>query len=234
VLAVAVAARALLRPVARTLPWRALAAGGGVGLLAALSTRLVSDETTARLPLTLLRTAALAFALGLAFLLDDPARHTTEAVPVRRPLRAGLRVALVVPCAAVWWTAALLLVPEGVRPPVGAVTLEAAALAALVLAAAAAVVRFSDGAEPGVIVVAGFLAFAVAVPLLLHDRWPLLVHDGSPRWGAAHVRWGALLGVAVPAWAYWVTEPVRRRWRLGARFGTLFRTPFGTSGPSRA
>lgn len=230
-LAVAVAARALLRPVARTLPWRALAAGGGVGLLAAWSTRLVSDETTARLPLTLLRTAALAFALGLAFLLDDPARHTTAAVPVRRPLRTGLRVALVAPLAALWWTAALLLVPEGVRPPVGSVTVEAAALAALVLAGAAAVVRFSDGAEPGAVVVAGFLALVVAVPLLLADRWPLLVHVGSPHWGAAHVRWGMLLGTAVPAWAYWVTEPVRRsRWRPGARF----RTPFGTSGPSRA
>jgi hypothetical protein len=204
-------ARALLRPVARTLPWRALAAGAGTGLLAAFSTRLPSGEPDARLHLDLLRAAALAFALGLAFLLDDPARHTTAAVPARRPLRAGLRLALVLPLAALCWTAALLLVPEATRPPVGAVTLEAAALAAVVLAGAAAAVRLTGGAEPGTVVAAGFLAFAVAVPLLLPDRWPLLVHVGSAHWDAAHARWAGALAVAVPAWAYWVMEPLRGR-----------------------
>ncbi|MGQ4381866.1 ABC transporter [Streptomyces sp. SAS_270] len=214
---VAAMARALLRPVARTLPWRALAAGAGTGLLAAWSTRMASGGQDPRLNLNLLRAAALAFALGLAFLLDDPARHTTEAVPARRPLRAGLRLALVLPLAALWWTAALLLVPEGARPPVGGATLEAAAVAALVLAGAAAAVRLSGGAEPGTVVAAGFLAFAVAVPLLLPDRWPLLVQVGSVHWDAAHARWAGALAAAVPAWAYLVMEPVRGR--VPARVG---------------
>lgn len=68
--------------------------------------------------LLLLRGAALIGALGLAFLLDDPARHLTVPVPTPRLVRQVLRVALVAPLAVLWWTAALLLTPRrpGPRP----------------------------------------------------------------------------------------------------------------------
>jgi hypothetical protein len=55
--------------------------GAGVGLLLAGSSLTVAEEPDPFLCLTLLRAAALAFGLGLAFLLDDPARHTTATVP---------------------------------------------------------------------------------------------------------------------------------------------------------
>ncbi|MDV6289287.1 hypothetical protein R2F25_20260 [Streptomyces sp. UP1A-1] len=67
--------------------------------------------------LVLLRGVALIGGLGLAFLLDDPARHLTTPVPVRRPLRQALRVALVAPFAALWWTAVLRVAPAASRPP---------------------------------------------------------------------------------------------------------------------
>ncbi|MEU9284229.1 ABC transporter [Streptomyces sp. NPDC048275] len=202
--------RALPRPVWRTLPRRALAAGAALGLLLTAAPRLSSATPDTGLGLGLLRAAALAFGLGLAFLLDDPARHTTAVVPTRRPVRTGLRVALAVPLAALWWTAALLLVPQEARPPVGAVTLEAAAIAVLALAGAALAVRCTDAAEPGIAVSAGLLGGALAAALLLPDRWALVVPVGDPLWDGAHERWAGILAVAAVAGAAAWAEPVRR------------------------
>ncbi|GAA3843177.1 ABC transporter [Streptomyces coacervatus] len=216
----------LVSAVARTVPWRALAAGGGAGLLIVALPRLLSDgPPDGWLALTLLRTAALVFALGLTFLLDDPARHLTTPVVTRRWVRSGLRVVLVAPVAALWWTAALVLVPHGARPPVGAVTLEAGAIAALALAAAATAVRLTDEPEPGPSVAAAVLTTVTLGALLIPARWTLTAAVGDPRWGAAHDRWAVVLGVAVVAWAVCLPEPVRRR-------SLLFRRRSGTLSPS--
>lgn len=205
--------RALVRPVWRTLPRPALAVCGGLGLLLAGLPRLLPGPPDPWLSLNLLRGAALVLAVGLAFLLDDPARHTTAPVPARRALRSALRVALVAPGAALWWTAALLLVPEPVRPPAGALTLEAGACAALALAAACAAVRFTARTEPGTAVATGLLVTAMTVPtLLLPERWALLVAVHDPHWNAAHERWAVVLAVAVLTWALCLAEPVRA-WR---------------------
>ncbi|MFE5143674.1 ABC transporter [Streptomyces fagopyri] len=205
--------RALLRPVWRTLPRTALAACGGLGLLLAGTPRLLSGEPDPWLCVNLLRGAALVLGVGLAFLLDDPARHTTAPVPARRSLRTGLRMALVAPGAALWWTVALLLVPERARPPAGALTLEAAAIVATALAAASAAVRFTDRAEPGTAVATGLLLTAMTVPtLLLPERWALLVAVNDPHWDDAHERWAAILVVAALLCAVWCTEPART-WR---------------------
>ncbi|MFE1838741.1 ABC transporter [Streptomyces sviceus] len=200
---------ALVAAVARTLPWRAVGAGAVVGLLIVGLPRLLSGTPDAWLGLTLLRAAALAFALGLTFLLDDPARRLTTPVPTRRWVRSGLRVALVAPVAALWWTAALALVPAPARPPVGAITLEAAATAVLAAAAAAVAVRFTDEPEPGPSVAAGFLTLGLLAPLLLPARWDLFVAVGDPNWQAAHVRWAVLLTAAVLLGAACTAEPVR-------------------------
>ncbi|MFE3036129.1 ABC transporter [Streptomyces canus] len=200
---------ALVTAVARTVPWRAVGAGAVVGLLIVGLPRLLSATPDAWLGLTLLRGAALVFALGLAFLLDDPARRLTTPVPTRRWVRSGLRVALVAPVAALWWTAALALVPAPARPPVGAVTLEAAATAVLAVAAAAVAVRFTDEPEPGPSVAAGFLTLGLLTPLLLPARWDLFVAVNDPNWQAAHVRWAVLLAAAVLLGAACMVEPVR-------------------------
>ncbi|MGY6020648.1 ABC transporter [Streptomyces spinosirectus] len=220
--------RELALPVLRALPWRGPAAGAGLGLLIAGSQRLSGGTPEPWLALTLLRTAILAHALGLAFLLDDPARHTTATVPTRRALRTALRLALVAPVTALWWTAALLLVPSQVRPPVGAVTLEAAATCVLALAAGAAAVRLSDAPAPGPSVAAALLFTAVVAPLLLPRRWDLLVPLGDERWGAAHERWAWVLAGAAVLWGLCLPEPVRRRPGVAR-----IRFPSGTSSPSR-
>jgi hypothetical protein len=202
---------ALVPPVWRTLPWGALTAGGALALVMAGTPRMQSGEPDPVLSLALLRGAALALALVLTFLLDDPARHTTSAVPIRRPVRAGLRVALVAPFAALCWTAALLLVPQEARPPVGAVTLEAGATAVFAFAAASLAVRYNDASRPGAAVSAALLLTALAAVLLLPDEWALFVAPEDPRWDSAHERWAGLLAVAAVVGAMACTEPVRAR-----------------------
>ncbi|MDT0388188.1 ABC transporter [Streptomyces dubilierae] len=204
--------RQLLLPVHRTLPWGAVGAAGGAGLLLAALTR--TGETAEQLSLPLLRAAVLAFALGLVFLLDDPARHTTATVPTPRPLRIALRTALVVPAAAAWWTVALLLVPPDVRPPVGDLTLEAGAAFALAVTGAAAAVRFTEATRPGLPVAAALLTTAVLALLLWPERWALFVPVEDERWAAAHDRWGVVLAGTVILGAWCALEPVRRRIRL--------------------
>ncbi|MET8078834.1 ABC transporter [Streptomyces sp. NPDC005303] len=199
----------LVVAVARTVPWRAVGAAAVVGLLVAGLPRLLSRSPDDWLGLNLLRAAALVFALGLAFLLDDPARRLTAPVPTRRWVRSGLRVALVAPVAALWWAAALALLPGRARPPLGAITLEAAATAVLALAAAALAVRFTDEPEPGPSVAAGVLTLALLAPLLLPARWELFVPVGAPDWEAAHLRWAVVLAGAVLLGAACAVEPVR-------------------------
>lgn len=229
-------AGALLGPVWRSLPRRVLAAAAALGLLSAGSLRLPSgagqgpSEGTA-----VLRLVALVGGLGLAFLLDDPARDTTSAVPVRRPVRTGLRLALIAPLAALWWGAALLLVPGPVRPPAGALTLEAAAVAAAALALAALSVRWCAEPGPGAATALALLVLAVAALLAPH-RWSLLPDPADPNWAVAHHWWAGVLGAAAATWAACQPEPLarrrRRRDRPGppapdARHGVL-RSPSGT------
>ncbi|MGX4690800.1 ABC transporter [Streptomyces sp. JNUCC 63] len=200
-------ARALLRPVWCSLPWRVTGAAAGLGLLIAASARLPGQAAGPAAGLFLLRLVALTGGLGLAFLLDDPARRTTEAVPVRRPVRAGLRLAFVAPLAAAWWTAALLLVPHGARPPLGAVALEAAAIAATALSLAAASVRFRTEPLPGTGAAVALLTLAIG-SLLVPHRWSLLVTPDDPNWAATHGWWGMILASGAMVWAVCTPEPL--------------------------
>lgn len=202
---------ALVRPVARTVPWRAIGTAGILGLLLAGVPRLTGDQTNDWLALNALRASALAFALGLAFLLDDPARHTTAAVPTRRAVRHALRLALVAPVTAAGWTAALYLVPRAVRPPEADITLEAAAIVSLALAGAAFAVRGSGRTRPGRAVAGGLLVPGVLAPLLWPGRWALFVTPDDERWAAAHDRWAVLLCAALAVAAVCAAEPLRRR-----------------------
>ncbi|MEU6808929.1 ABC transporter [Streptomyces sp. NPDC046831] len=201
---------ALVRPTWHALPWPALAGAGALGLVLAAAVRLQGREAGAAAGLVLLRLVALVGGLGVARLLDDPARHTTAAVPVRRPVRAGLRAALVAPFAGAWWAAAVLLVPAPARPPAGALTLEAAAIAACASALAAAAVRLGTTARPGERTALTLLALAAAV-LLVPRRWSLLVAPEDPNWAPAHAGWAAVLVLAAFTWALCLPEPLRRR-----------------------
>ncbi|MFD4350599.1 ABC transporter [Streptomyces coelicoflavus] len=198
-------------PLWRTLPWRALAAAGALGLLVAGFPLATGAEPAPWQTLMLLRGAALVGALGLAFLLDDPARHLTVPVPTPRLLRQALRVALVAPLAALWWTAVLLLTPAASRPPAGGITLEALAVGALALAAAALAVRLTDEARPGPFAAAFLLFTAVLAPLLAPEDWALFVQADDLRWSVGHDRWAVLAAAVVVLGAGCGPEPSGRR-----------------------
>ncbi|MFD7134204.1 ABC transporter [Streptomyces sp. NPDC059894] len=202
----------LLPLVWRTLPWRALAVAGGLGLLPAVVVRLRGQAPGEEPGLVLLRLVALSGALGLAFLLDDPARRTTGTTPLGRPLRAGLRLALAVPLVALWWTTVLLLIPASARPPLGPATVQAAATAASALALATVAVRFTSAAEVGRRT-AIRLGTAAALVALVPARWGLSATPGEPWWEATQLRWALLLAVALATTAACTPEPLRRRSR---------------------
>ncbi|MGW0862605.1 ABC transporter [Streptomyces sp. NPDC002611] len=205
----------LVGAVCRTLPLGMVGSAGAAGLLMAALTR-TTGEAGEWLALPLLRAAILAFAVGLVFLLDDPARHTTSTVPTPRTVRTGLRVALVLPLMTAWWTVALLLVPRDIRPPVADITLEAASAFALALTAAVIAVRHTDLTHPGPRLAAGLLTSAVLTLLFWPDRWALFVPVQDDRWAAAHDRWAVVLAVALLVGVLGVGEPVRRwSWRGG-------------------
>ncbi|MFD0393910.1 ABC transporter [Streptomyces nogalater] len=205
---------ALAVPVWRALPWRTLGAAGAVGLLIPGLPRLSGAEPAEWVTLLLLRAAALVLALGLAFLLDDPARHGTTPVPTGRAVRTALRVALVAPFAAAWWTAVLLLAPGAHRPPAGDVTLEAGAVCALALALAALAARHSDDPHP-----ARRPRRCWPPPCsprcCCRTTGPVRARPG-PRWDTAHDHWAWLLAAAGAIWLLTLREPLRRPFRRRA------------------
>ncbi|MGW4549513.1 ABC transporter [Streptomyces violaceorubidus] len=201
----------LVGPLWRTVPWRVLAVAGALGLLIVGTPLATGAEPASWQTLLLLRGAALSGGLGLAFLLDDPARHLTAPVPTPRLVRQALRAALVAPFAALWWAAVLLLTPSASRPPVGGITLEAVAVGAFALAAAALAVRLTDETRPGPFVAASLLLAAVLGPLLAPEDWALFVQAGDPRWPLAHERWAVLAAATAVAGAVCGPEPLGRR-----------------------
>ncbi|MBK3580610.1 ABC transporter [Streptomyces sp. MBT65] len=200
----------LVRPTARSLPWRAVGAGAAVGLLLAALPRLTSSDPDPWMTLLLLRGAALSFALGLTFLLDDPARDVTATVPTRRMVRATLRTALIAPSAALWWTATVLLIPPKVRPPVGDITLEAAAATVVALAASALATRLTPEPRPGQRVAVALLATSMAAALFVPRNWGLFATPKDKNWATGHDHWTLILLSAAIVWAACGPEPLRR------------------------
>lgn len=216
-------AAALLLPTLRSLPWPLFVAGWGLGLAIAAVPVLFSMELPAPVLVNVVRAAALCGAVGMAFVLDDPARHTTGVLPVPRPLRQALRVAVVWLAGAVWWTAVLGVVRAGADPaqgaalPSGAVTVEAGALSGLALALAGAVVRFSRTRAPGPAVAGTVLALPIGAAALLPPRFALFVSPSDPGWADAHALWAGILIAALATWTACGPEP-RRRLVGGLRF----------------
>ncbi|MER5199483.1 ABC transporter [Streptomyces sp. NPDC002755] len=202
--------RSLVPPVWRGLPWRALTMAGGLGLLLAGTTRLPDHAPDAELGRLVLRLAALTGALGLAFLLDDPARNTTATTPVGRPRRTVLRLAVVAPLPALWWAAVLLLTPAPTRPALGPATIEAAGMAGAALALATIAVRFTQTPEVGRDA-AIWLGTAAAVAVLVPNRWGLLGTSQDPYWAATQIRWALVLAATVALSVLWTPEPLRGR-----------------------
>ncbi|MBO3742337.1 hypothetical protein [Actinoplanes flavus] len=200
----------LVLPAARATPWTAFLAAAGVGLAivavpAAFRVELGVDDLVG-----LLRAAAVCGALGLAFLLDDPAARTIATVPAPRPIRYAARAGVIIPAAVAWWAVILAVTGAGAGAalPLGGVTVEAAALACVALAVGAVRLRSSDAG--GIVAAPAVLVLVVAASRIPPDL-ALYVPPGDDRWAAAHDRWAVLLAAAVAVAVWAVREPTRRR-----------------------
>ena len=205
----------LLRPTAHAVAWRPVLAGAALGpavLLVpeALTTRLTGTHLT-----TLARIAAICFALGAAFLLDDPASRSTVTVPTSRLARNLVRVALAGPAVALCWALMLVLVKTtghhaaAAQLPVAGLTLEAATLLAAALAVSAMAQRRTVTGTTSIVAAPAVLLLAV-VAWLLPAPVALVVKPADPHWTAAHQRWGAVLAIALVVFGWAGRERGRR------------------------
>lgn len=149
---------------------------------------------------------------------DDPSGEVLAAAPVpfahRCLARFAVAGALVVPA----WTAVALLVHlRDPWLPVAAVGLESLALTACGLAIVAGLRAWRDVHRPAHPAALGLLlvvALAQAAPrryaLSLDQTW-------GPPWAAAHVRWAALLGLALAVLVVALRDPGRARRRRPRR-----------------
>jgi hypothetical protein len=204
---------ALLRPTVRAMKWGPFAAGAGLGLAVLIVPEILSLRLTAAHLTTLLRVAAACGALGVTFLLDDPATRSTPAVPTSRLIRHAVRAAVALPVVAASWAAALAIAASaiGAGPGVarGALTVEAAALVAVALVLAAIGQRLTSDGAAGVLAAPGLLIL-LAIAWFLPPRVALIVAPTDPHWAPAHQRWAALLIAAVIGFAWASHEPARR------------------------
>jgi fluoroquinolone transport system permease protein len=162
----------------------------------------------------LLRAVALLLAVGVAFALDDKTRPTLAAVPTPLWWRVVVGLIGVAAPAGLAWCAALAWVGWRVHGdvPAAALTLEAAALATLVLAVAGGLARWRGTSDPGAVTAPVMLALGLLLPQL--PRWVALVVPPGPAWDPAHVRWAMLLTIAVAVLALSLRDPAAPRWSV--------------------
>lgn len=214
----------------RALPRRPLLAGcAAAALLGVLAHRWLGDPYGA---LVVLRGAAVLLACAVAFGVDDPSYDVLAASPTPLRRRVLARVALASAVAGGIWCGLLLLSGAwGGHVPAAALSLEAAALTSLAVAAALALQSWHGIPEPGLLT-APVVAGAVLATNLLPARWALLAPaPGTPAWTAAHQRWAVLLGLAVVVAAAGTRDRAARRsgaFRIRTRAPIVVRT-----GPDR-
>ena len=156
-----------------------------------------------------LRVVALLLAVGLAFALDDRSRRTVQSVPPPAWWRAAGQVSVaLVPALAAWIAALGWVSTRAGDLPARGLSLEAAALAAAGLAVAAGLVRWRDLGDPGAVAGPVLLVSGLMIAQL-PERVALVVGPGSG-WTAAHLRWSALLVVAVAVLLLAVRDPAAR------------------------
>jgi hypothetical protein len=204
----------LIRPAARAMPWAAFLAAAGVGLAIVGVPAAFPVTLTAEDLVNLLRAAAVCGALGVAFLLDDPATRTIATVPTARSVRYAARAAVLLPAVAAWWVLVLAVTVSGAEEgigatlPLGGVTVEAAALGAVAVAVSA--IRLRGGADAGGVVAAPVVLALVVTATRLPPELAFFVPPGDGRWNATHDRWAVLLAAAAAVSVWAGTEPLSR------------------------
>jgi hypothetical protein len=188
-------------PTAKAMSWWMLLPATAVGLFAMAAYRFAQPELPAAGYSLRVRLTAILLAAAAASALDDPAAATFAPVPVPRPVRFLIRVALV--CAA--WTACWAAVVGVVDSAAGTLpwtsTLEAAGFLCLVLAAAAALGSTAIG--PALL--------TVAVAAVALEEWVGLFQSTGTGFFTAHTRdWLIVVSVSVLVLVVSARDPAAR------------------------
>ncbi|WP_344087924.1 hypothetical protein [Luedemannella helvata] len=212
----------MLLVIRRTMDWRPLLLAAVVGTVIPAVPAMAHVHLGAADLCLLLRLGGICGALGAAFALDDAAAGATTTVPVGRLWRTCARVAWLTAGLGLWWLVMLLIAGwnahvSGVRLPLGGLSVEAAAGAAIAVAAAVVALRLRSpsggpGLAGGVSGAATLLGVVVAVSLLPADL-TLVVPPDSPRWPAVHLVWAGVLVAALAVMVVASAEPLRQRRR---------------------
>ena len=206
-------------PTARTIRWLALVAAAAAADLVLWAAKGELSRGVA-VSLQPLRVAAVLLCLRAAFLLDDEAGATVEAAPTNLFFRRGVRLMIGIPAVGMAWGTALWIgsafAASGASPsmhrslPAAAITLEAAALLAVTLAAGAVATRRLGHDRGSIVAGPTLLAFILTVATF-GRYWPLwLESPADPGWMAAQLRWAAILAVALIVLVAASLDPARR------------------------
>ena len=175
-------------------------------LSAALLAWKADDVQHAAAAVTLLRAVAVLLVTSVVALVDDAAANVLAPVPVPLAWRYGVRSGLAAAAVAAPWAAALLWVRPGRL--FAALTLECAAMTAFALAVANGIAHWSDARDASIAAgpaVLGVVILAVFLP----PRWAMFAAPGDG-WRDAHLRWTAVLGLALAVLLLTLRDPARR------------------------
>ena len=198
----------LLRVYPRLLRWQPIV--GAALLVMAVVWWKYDLITSSNAAVWLLRFVGLVLVAGAVFLLDDASSNVTNSSPTTEALRSGLRLILM--GAVVFVGLSIVLVVLAQRVGVGGwwwgVTLEVAAMFWVGAAFSLTMQRSRGMTEPG-----QFAGMAVLAGLFIANivgaRWPMLVVPG-PEWAPAHLRWVAILLLAVLIATRQLRDPAAR------------------------
>ena len=198
--------RAAAAPLLRSVRWQPVLLVGG--LAAGLLWWRWGDLGDPTVSLWLLRGVALMLAAAVPFGLDDGSRGTLAASPTPLSSRtAGALLVVVLPAAAVWAAACAAVSRQATGLPLLGLTLEAMALCCASTAAGLALARWRDAPEPGALTAPAVVVLGLVLPQL--PRWAAVVVGPGPDWQAAHLRWAAVLALAVAVSCAAVADPGR-------------------------
>ena len=197
-------------PVSRAVSWGPLA-GGCVTALAVVVWLRTRDAGTAGL-IGGLRIGAVLLAAGAAFALDDAAATTLASSPTPLSARRAVRLALALGACLAAWTALLRIAGRPTHGAAAGLSVEAAGMLAVALAAASVAGPWIANGLGGLAGGPTLVTFLLAA-MIVQQHWPcwaLLAFPGTPAWEAAHARWLVLAGAGSALVALAALDPARR------------------------